>query len=573
MKSKKMLATVLVSTFVFSVVFTGCGASKKTAKAKKQDLTKSVVEVVKAKHPEKLPETAKKRKDTLVIGVASIGGKYNPIYTDSAEDQRATALVFDSLVSNDEKGNPIPALAEKWEVSKDGKSITYHIKKGVKYTNGEEVKAKDIALFHTMCCDSSYDGAMTNSVQDLVGYDEYHKGQAKEVKGIKVKDDYTITYTVKNPMANIVFNFGGVALCSSYYGKDYKQGDLSTIKKSLMTKPMGSGPYKMTKYVAGQEVDFDANENYYAGEPKIKHIILKLTNKDTMIAELKSGNVDVNSVPAKPKNISMLDEAGFLNKQFFPENSYGYIGLNLRKDFFKDKKVRQALTYGLNRKGFVDSYYKQYGDVCNQPQSPISFAYNPKVNKYPYDPDKANKMLDEAGWKKGSDGIRVKDGKKFEVHWLTYTGSKYEDTLVAILKENWKKLGVSVIVDQMEFSSLAAKVYDKQDFDMYNMAWQLSIDPDATQIFDSSQDVLGGSNAVGFKNEENDKLLKQGREEVDKNKRTEIYHKWDVLINEELPYIFLSQSKSLWAVSSRVKGMKLSPYRDWTYDINKVTLE
>ncbi|WML32812.1 ABC transporter substrate-binding protein [Clostridium sp. OS1-26] len=329
----------------------------------------------------------------------------------------------------------------------------------------------------------------------------------------------------------------------------------------------------MKQFKPGQEIDFESNPSHWRGAPKIKNVIMKKTDASTMIQELTTGGVDINLIPAKPENIAMLDKAGFITKQFYPDNGYGYMAFNLKDPRFQDKKVRQALIYGLNRQGFVDSYYKGYAEVCNQPFSPAQWAYSDEVNQYKYDPDKAGKMLDEAGWKlNSSDGYRYKDGKKFTINWLTYTGSKYEDALISITKDSWKKIGVEVIPQSMDFNTLLDKS-DKREYEMYNMKWNLVVDPDSTQIFHSSQDVPGGSNNMAFHNGDSDKLLEDGLKETDKAKRKEIYNKWAKLINEECPYIFLDQNKDLWGVSARVQGMKISPFRDWTYDMYKVELK
>jgi peptide/nickel transport system substrate-binding protein len=249
------------------------------------------------------------------------------------------------------------------------------------------------------------------------------------------------------------------------------------------------------------------------------------------------------------------------------------MAFNLKDPKFQDKRVRQALTYGLNRQGFVDSYYKQYGQVCNEPFSPAQWAYTDDVNPYKYDPEKAEKLLDEAGWKlNSSDGYRYKDGKKFTINWLTYTGSQYESALIPIVQASWKKIGVNVVPQAMDFNTILDKA-DKRNYEMYNMMWGLVIDPDSTQIFASSQDVPGGSNNMAFHNAESDKLLAEGLKETDQTKRKAIYQTWAKLINEELPYIFLTQDKELWGISARVQGMRISPFRDWTSDMYKVTLK
>lgn len=533
----------------------------------------SVVKVIEASNPANIPAAAKNRPDTLIVGTTAPSGKFNPIYADSVYDSYVTELVFDGLLMNDEKGNPIPNVAESWDISEDGKTYTFHLKKGIKFTNGQELTAKDVEFTYTAIADPNYDGPRMDSVMDLVGYDEYHndkEGKVPKLEGIKVIDDYTISFTLKDVKASaLTSDFGYGIMCKDYY--NFEKGNIQKLK-DLFLKPMGSGAYVFKDYKAGQEIDFEANPNYWKGAPKIKNLIMKVTNADTVIQELTTGGVDVDIVAARPENIKMLQDAGFINIIHYPSNSYGYIGWNLRLDKFKDKRVRQALMYGLNRQGFIDAYYKGYGQVCNAPVSLVSWAYTDDINKYPYDPDKANQLLDEAGWVKGSDGFRYKDGEKFVIHWMTYTGSKYVDTLIPIVKDNWGKLGIEVVPELMEFSTLSTKVYDEQNFEMYNMAWSLSIDPDPSGIFSISQDVKGGFNSVGWRNDESEKLIEQGLRETDQQKRKEIYQQWIKLANEELPYLFLSYSDDAYGISSRVKGLKISPYEDWTYYIYQAEL-
>ena len=587
---KRMLAIVsMLVALVF--VFTACGstsqnvpgttstsaeASSAPAPAEQaateetkaeQEATSSITKIVKAEAPDKLPASVNNRKDTLIVGITAPEGKFTPINSSSTYDSYVCSLVFDPLLFNDEQGKPVPAVAEKYEISPDGKTYTFYIRKGIKYSSGDELTAEDVAFTYIAICDPKYDGMRSDSVNGLVGYKEYHDGAATEVAGIKVIDPNTVSFTFENvnssALANVFTNTYGI-MSKKYYG--FEKGNADKLK-DLFLKPMGSGPYLFKEYKTGQEISFEKNPNYWGGEMKIPKVIMKVTDATTNIQELVTGSTDIDKIPAKPENITMLKNAGFIDIQLFPENGYGYIGLNLKNDLFKDVKVRQALTYGLNRQGFVDSYYKGYSQVCNVPIATVSWAYTDKVEKYEYNPDKANQLLDEAGWAKNSDGFRYKDGKKFTIHWMTYTGSKYVETLIPIVKDNWGKLGIEVIPELIEFSTLAGKVYDEQAFEMYNMAWSLSIDPDPSGIFSKEQAALGGSNSVSWIDEESEKLMEEGKLETDQAKRQEIYQKWAVVANRELPYIYLNVNEEMWAVSDRVKGMVISPFIEWTYMI------
>lgn len=575
---KKRTLSLLSLIVASSVLLSACGqkpaapntsGTPNASNAQKPAVDKKVSELIAATDPAKLPEAAKNRKDTLIVGTTAPSGKFNPIYSDSVYDSWVASLVFDGMLDNDKEGKPTPLVAKEWKVSEDGKTYTFILNEGVKFSNGEELTAEDVKFTFTAIADPKYDGPRADAVEGLVGYKEYKEGDAKEISGIKVEGKYKISFTLKEVKAPAIYDFAYGIMPKSVYG--FEKGGIQKVK-DLLLKPIGAGPYKLKDYKPGQEVVFEKNDGYWRGAPKIPNIIMKVTNAQTNIQELKSGGVDIDRVAANPQNITMLKDSGFLNLQLYLANQYGYIGWNLRNPMFADKNVRQALVYGFDRAGFVQSYYQGYASVANAPVSPVSWAYTDEVNQYPYDVAKAEQMLDAAGWKKNADGWRYKDGKKFEIHWQTYTGSKYVDSLIPILKENWKKIGVDLIPELMEFATLSEKVYDKQEFEMYNMAWSLSIDPDPSGIFGKAQDTLGGFNSVGWHPDKSEELIAKGLKETDQAKRAAIYKEWVKLANDELPYIFLNQSKDMYALSSRVKNIDLSAYVSWVKDVHKAEL-
>lgn len=572
---KKKLSAFLALLVCVSLFVTACGnkdtAKNNTEKTKEKNVAEiSQSEVIKASDPSKLPEAAKARKDTLVVGFTPPEGKLSPIYSSSADESTVTGLIFgDGLVDTDEKGLPIPGLAEKWEVSEDNKTYTFYMKKGVKFSNGEEITADDIAFTYTAIADPAYDGPRMDAVKDFLGYEEYNQGDAATVEGIKVIDEYTISFTLKNIKAPAIYDFGYAPLCKSYY--NFEKGQFAKHKEQLLS-PMGAGPYTLKEYLAGQSVSLEANKDYWKGSPKIKNIIFKGTTAETQVQELVTGGVDIQRIGAKPENINKLKGEGFIELQLYPENGYGYIGLNTKRPQLSDKRVRQALVYAINRQGFVDLYFKGNAIVMNTALSPVSWAYSDKVNPYPYDSEKAKELLDEAGWAVGKDGYRYKDGEKLKLSWLTYTGSKYVETLIPIVQNNLKEVGVEVVPELMEFGTLSTKVYEEQDFDMYNMAWTLSIDPDPMGIFGKEQCALGGFNSVSWAPDKSVELMKAGLVETDQEKRTKIYQEWAELINDEAPYIFLDAGKEMMAISSRVKGVNCATYVSWQKNVHLLEL-
>lgn len=575
---KRKLVVLLTAGLAASMLFVACGGgANNTAQGNgnssesggtTKDLSKP--ERIEASNPSALPEAAKNRTDTLIVGTTDPKGEFVPIYSSTLYDSWVNKLVFDGLITNNEKGEPIPNVAESYEVSEDGKTYTFKLNKGIKFTNGQELTAKDVAFTFTSICDPGYDGPRMDAVSNLVGYEEYNKGDAKSVEGIKVIDDYTISFTNKNVDAAGIWNFEYGIMPESVY--KFEKGNFQAVKDKLL-EPVGSGAYKFVHFKPGQEVKFEKNPDYWKGEPKIPYIVMKVTNAQTLLQELMAGTVDIDRVGAKPENIDPLKQAGFLNLDLYMQNGYGYIGLNYGSDKVKDPKVRQALLYGLNRDGFMQSYYQGYGQVYNSHILPTSWAYNPDVPKYEYNPEKANQLLDEAGWKDtNGNGVRDKDGVELELQWLTYTGSKYVDALIPIVQQSWEQIGVKVTPELMEFGTMMDKV-NNREYDIFNGAWNLSIDPDPSGIFAISQDVPGGFNNIGWRNEEADKLLKEGKGTTNQEERKKAYAEWQLKFSEDVPYILLGNAQEMFASNSRVKGYNPSTYIDWTHDVYKLELD
>ncbi|MBK1809051.1 peptide ABC transporter [Clostridium sp. YIM B02505] len=566
-KSIALLSTILAG----AVVLTGCGTKKDDTK-KSNDAAKTVKanEVKKATEVSKLPQVAKDRKDTLIVGGDAPKGKFNPLYSDSVYDGYITDLIFEGLITNDAEGNPIPALASKWDISNDGKTYTFTLVDGAKFSDGTEVTADDVAFTYTAFCDPKYDGPRVDAVEKLQGYKEYKEGTATSVSGIKVIDKKTVSFTLTQVKGPGIYDFAYGILPKAVY--NFEKGNMQKIKDSFL-KPVGAGEFKFVEFKQGESVTLEKNDKFYKGAPKIAKIIYKVTNDKTNVQELSAGQVDVNRITANANTVKMVQSAGFLDQQIFTANNYNYIGLNTRLPMFSDKKVRQALMYGLRRDEFVQSYYQGYGTVANTHNAPTSWVDPTGLNEYKYDVDKANKLLDEAGWKMNdSTKIREKDGKPFEIHWLATSDNKMMESLIPIVKEDWKKLGINVITDMLDFNTVSEKVYDKQDFQMYAMGWSLSVDPDPSGIFAKSQDTLGGYNSVGWHPDKSEELIAKGLGTTKQDERKAAYQEWTKLINDEVPYLFIVNPKQVWGVSSRVKGMEISAFRDWTYDAYKAEL-
>lgn len=511
-----------------------------------------LTEPLSASDMSKLPEQAKKRTDTIIVGLVDPSGAFTPYFQESGYDGNVSSILYTPLVTNDEKGLPIPGLAEKWEITEDGKTFTFHLRQGLKFSDGSPITADDVAFTWTLVNDKGYTGEEDLSLIGIVGAKDYKEGKATSISGIKVIDPNTISVTLEQGNSQALTVLGGDVLSKAYYGKEYKQGQPLDYIKNLHANPVGTGPYKLDKFIPGQEVRFIANENYFKGKAKTEHFIYKTTEGDTW-QFIETGEQDYGAFTATQENIEKLKALGFLNLVPATASNYGFLAFNHEHATFKDKRVRQALTYGLDRQSIFVDANQGAGQVANIPSPPTSWAYTEEgINPYNYDPEKAKTLLDEAGWKAGSDGIREKDGQKLKLHFIG-SKSKGNDLFVTIAKENYAAIGVQFEPELFaDFNALGAKS-DSGDYDIASFSTPVLVDP-----ADGVRRFVNGE-VKGYDNPKVKELYDKGLATSDIEERKKIYKELFQVLNDDMPYIFTSYRKSVYAYNGRIQGLKITP--------------
>lgn len=500
----------------------------------------------------KLPAVAQKRTDTIIVGLTDPSGAFTPYFQQSGYDGNVSSLLYASLVTVDDKGVPTPELAESWDVSDDQLTYTFHLRKDLKFSDGSPLTADDVAFTWTIQYDKSYDGSSQLPSLNVKGGKAYKEGTSPTVEGIKVIDPQTISVTLEQPNATALVQLGSNVLSKAYYGKDYKFGDLEYIKK-LHEKPIGDGPYKLEKFIPGQEVRFVANENYFKGKPKTEHFIYKTTEGDVW-QFVETGEVDYASFSATDENIEKLKALGFVNIIPYTPSTYGYLQVNLKHEQLKDKLVRQAIVYGLDRQSIYVDAAQGAGSIANIPASPISWSYTEEgINPYKYDPEKAKQLLDEAGWTVGAGGIREKDGKPLTIHYLG-SKSKNTDIFIAVAKENFEALGIDFQPEVFaDFNSLVSKV-EGGDYDLVSFSTSMLTDPadGFMQFFDGE--------ITDYDNPKFLELYNKALATTDIEARKAVYKELYQLFNDELPIIFTSYKKTVYAYNGRIENLSVSPF-------------
>ncbi|MCE5300204.1 MAG: peptide-binding protein [Spirochaetia bacterium] len=480
--------------------------------------------------------------DTLIE--ASIGEPttLNPVLASDNASFSIIAQVFNGLVRYDKNIKLEGDLAEKWTVSPDNKTLTFKLRRGVKFHDGVELTSKDVRFTYEKYTDPAVKTA--------------YRGQFELVDRVETPDDYTFIAHYKKPFAPALESWS-IAILPMHL---MEKGDFNT--SPFNRAPVGTGPYVFKKWVTNQKIELQANKDYYEGEPNITGYSYRvIPDQSVQFMNLQAGNIDAMELNADlylKKCESPQFKENF-NKYSYAAFRYTYIGYNLSNPLFKSVNVRRALSYAINRDEIIDGIYGGLARPLTGPFIPGSWAYNNSVAGYGYDLEKSEKLLAQEGWKKGSDGVLEKDGVKFSFILYTNQGNKEREQVAAIAQQQWGKLGINVRVRVLAWNIFITEFVDKRKFDAIVMGWSLSRDPDCYDIWSSEKTKEGEFNFIGYKNSEVDALLDEARSVYDINKRAVLYKKAHALIASDCPYTFLYTPLALSAYHKRFHGITVDP--------------
>jgi peptide/nickel transport system substrate-binding protein len=484
--------------------------------------------------------------DWLVTQLSAEPGTLNLITATDAYAAEINSYIYESLIKRDEQSlENVPVLAERWEISDDHLSYTFYLKNNIKWEDGYPFTAKDVIYSFDRIMDPKVDAAnLRNYYQDI--------------QKVEALDDYTVRFHYRIPYFRALEFCGGIPIVPAHLfkeGEDFNQHPIGR-------KPVGTGPYKLLHWETGKEIALEKNENYWGEKPALKRIVFRVITDSTVgLQVLKQGGLDEMSL--RPIQWEKQTQTRRFNENFqklsYYLPSYSYIGWNMRKPIFSDKRVRRAMTMLVDRELFLKKILFGLGTVVAGTFYVNSPEYDKDIKPYPYDPAGALALLKSAGWdyRNGGD-VLEKDGTPFEFQFLVPAGSKTGEQLATMLQENLKDIGIRMTIRKFEWAVFVQKVED-QDFDACTMSWSLGWETDPYQIWHSSQAGPKGSNFVGFKNDEADKLLEEARQEFDAKKRDKLYYRFQEIVHEEQPYTFLFTTKALVAVSRRFRNVEVYP--------------
>ncbi len=525
----------------------GCGAPKSgdnatdSASSDKPDFTQEVT----APKDEGTPEFG----DALVENESAEPAHLNVLLaTADAYSNYIGQYIFETLLDLDDDTLEMkPNLAERWEISEDHLHYTFYLRKDVKFTDGIPLTAKDVKATYDLVMDPTHDTA------DIRNY-------LQDIESVDVIDDYTIRFNMTKPYFRHLLSLGGINV---YPAHIYGQGDFN--KHPRNREPIGSGPYIFEKWETGAQISLVRNENWWGPKPHLARRVFRFIKDDNAAFQaLERHDIDRHEVP--PEQWVRRTNTDKFQKEFqklildspIPGylSRFNYIGWNTRKPQFEDKRVRQALCMLFNREQIIKEVWAGYGEVAVSDIYYKAPDHDKNLKPWPFDPERAKKLLDEAGWKDSDgDGVRDKGGVKLEFE-LSYGSSVPEyDQLGAVFQDELRRAGVRVTLNPAEWATFQQRVQERK-FDACMLAWLSPPMYDGYQLWHSSQ-ADEGSNYPGLKNPEVDKILEEVRITFDNEKRYALNHQLEAILNEEQPYLFLYHRPALVALDSRFRGVNV----------------
>jgi peptide/nickel transport system substrate-binding protein len=475
--------------------------------------------------------------------VDAMSGEPSGLIPMIAGESAASAIashIFNSLLRYDRNLEPEGELAKSWQISKDQKTITFKLKPNLKWADGAQLTSADVLFTWRLVTD---DKTRTPYASDY-----------KLVTKTETPDAQTFRVSYAQPYAPALDSWAGLQILPKHL---LEHEDINNTP--FARKPVGSHYYQLESWSNGERISLVSNPNATQGQPKIDRLVSRfIPDPASQFLELMADNIDVMNlnpiqyariVPARPemtKKIALYKELG---------NGYTYLGFNLKRAPFNDVRVRQAINYAIDKQELIDGVLLGLGEPVAAPYKPGTRWVNPQLKPYAYDPAKAKQLLKEAGFEDhDGDGILDRNGKPLAFEILTNQNKQREMSAV-LIQRRLKDIGIDAKIRVLEWASFLGRYIKPGDFDVVVLGWSLSLDPDQYSIWHSSQNKPGQFNFINYNNPQVDKLLEQGRLELDQDKRMKIYHEFSRILLEDSPIVYLYEGYGLPAIHKRIRGI------------------
>ena len=563
--TRRLLAIILL----VSTILLGCTRPDRTNEKSGADVGQPVQGDWVIVRFEAEPDTLNPLISTIATGHYAVWGSNN-------------SQIYEMLMGYNTKDWSLtePLLAESPPtVSEDHLTYTFKLRDGVKWHDGRPLTPDDVLFtFKAALCPLADTAPVRSYLTDLADI----QVDGRTMRFLMSKPNVFNVSNLANTLGIIprhVFDPEGLPDGFSYKDIIGPKGKTDPkIKKfadafnkhPANRAPVGTGPYKFEKWDSGRELALTRNDTYWGKKPYLDKIVYRIiTDYTAALTALKAGDIDLQPRLLPIQYAEQTSGPAF--DQQFTKVKYSIpvefmIMWNNERPYFKDRRVRQAMTMLVDRQKMIDGIRLGLGRIGVSPLDPSTKNFNPNIKPWPYDPKRAGELLDEAGWKDhDGDGVRDKDGVKFQFEFLGSAGSTTYKQMAPVLSESFRQAGIEMKERVIDFNVMIQSLKDHK-FDSSTLGFSYDLVQDPYQVWHSSA-AKEGSNYMSFKNAEADRLLEQARLEFNDEKRKQLYWRWQEIVQDEQPTTFLYYQQEPAAYSKRFQNVQWVPTRPG-YDLN-----
>ncbi len=489
-------------------------------------------------------------------GVLVLGGSQNlstllPVVTQDGPSSAVQGLIFESLVGvHPETLEPTGLLAEAWDVTEDASVYTVYLRDGITWSDGKPFTAEDVEFTYRTFMDPDTGSPHVSEI-------------SAQIDSIAVLDPLTVLFNLSGTFPDFAVDLMVFNIIAKHIWEDIDQVAMQHDPGATGTDPLrvvGTGPFMLDEWVPDDHVTLVPNEDYWRGAPVLDGVVFKVLPDDAAaVNQLKTGEIDwSNLTPSAAGEFEGNQDVAVID---YPTLEFSFYGLNLdasKTTLFQDVEVRQALMYALDRKAMLEAILFGYGEVAVGTLPTMSWAYNPDGIdlRYPYDPDRAEALLDEAGWvDTNGDGTRDKDGQELSFTMQGVAGNAVAEAQLVVMQEFWSQIGVAMTPSPEPFPTLIERITETFEFDAFlaGFSWGAAVDQSIMFTCDAASG--NGFNFTSYCNAVVDAILSEALRETDQDRRTELYTAFQNIVMEDLAESILFFNRGIDGVRSRVHNL------------------
>lgn len=591
MFNRKHLLALLTLLFTLSVLAAcGGGADEETS----QDADAEDTEVAEETEEEMEESPGEPQQGGTVTGAmhTAPAGQFNPIFYEESYEDNILYFTHSKLFSQTEELEFEPGIAKEWELNDDQTELTVYMEEDVKWHDGEDLTAHDVVFTYQSIADPDYvtaGGIREYYATQLKGYEAYNSGETDEFEGVTAEDDHTVVFHFEEPNVTPEY-LANFYIIPKHIFEDIPVKDMPDAEESTQPgKVIGSGPFEFTEMVEREQYVLEKFEDYWEGAPYLDSVVWKIVEQSVMISLLETGEIDFIAdpegiSPADYETVSEYDHVEFIEQ---PDFGYQILGFkhnhrttadvdageinpdNWQPNENLPKEVRQAIAYAIDREALIGSgpgegLLQGHGTVINSPIAIQFWAHDEDAAiPYEYDPEKAEEILDGAGYEMGDDGFRTDpDGNEWELNLNYPTGNELRERAAPIIQEFLEEVGIKVDLRQPKEMSVYQEELeeDDTDWDMYLLGWSMgSGDPDPLGLWG----ITDAYNYSRWNNDESQQLLEdaiKAPEAFEQDYRAEKYSEWTEVFSDDLPALLLFAQNKIWVHNNKLHDIDPRPY-------------